>query len=55
MRGQLWKEGDEDYHAALNVGVLLIYGMQDELVQLDDEQWMQEVGATCFIIHLSVC
>ncbi|XP_071793975.1 protein ABHD8-like [Asterias amurensis] len=42
MQGQLWMEGNEDYHAALNVGVLLIYGMQDELVQLDDEKWMNE-------------
>ena len=52
MQGQLWKEGNEDYHAALNVGVLLIYGMQDELVQLDDEKWMNEVGDDCLMYRL---
>ncbi|XP_022087016.1 protein ABHD8-like [Acanthaster planci] len=42
MQGQSWREGDEEYHAALGASTLLIYGMQDELVLLDDEKWMNE-------------
>ena len=38
-------EGDEDYHLAIAVSVLLIYGMQDKFVSLEEEEWMQEVSS----------
>ena len=44
MKGQQWMEGDEDYHLAIAVSVLLIYGMQDKFVSLEEEEWMQEVS-----------
>ncbi len=43
MKGQTWMEGDEDYHLAITVSVLLIYGMEDKFVSLEEEEWMQEV------------
>ncbi len=33
----------EDYHLAITVSVLLIYGMEDKFVSLEEEEWMQEV------------
>ncbi|PIK56716.1 putative abhydrolase domain-containing protein 8 [Apostichopus japonicus] len=42
MQGQYWPEGNQEYHAAVNVAVLLIYGLQDEFVTLDETQWMHE-------------
>lgn len=44
MQGQYWPEGNQEYHAAVNVAVLLIYGLQDEFVTLDETQWMHEVS-----------
>jgi abhydrolase domain-containing protein 8 len=49
MQGQLWTEGDEAYHATVGASVLLIYGLQDSLVLLDDEEWMNE---TIYASHL---
>ena len=47
MKGQNWMDGDEDYHLDIAVSVLLIYGMQDQFVSLEEEEWMQEVS--CFV------
>lgn len=42
MQGQYWPEGGQDYHAAVSVAVLLIYGLRDEFVSLDETEWMHE-------------
>ncbi|XP_072016795.1 protein ABHD8-like [Amphiura filiformis] len=52
MKGQTWKEGDEDYHLAITVSVLLIYGMQDKFVSLEEEEWMQETIYACELTTL---
>lgn len=42
MNGQNWMEGDEEYHKDLMVPVLLVYGLLDKFVNLDEEEWMEE-------------
>ena len=39
-------EGDEEYHKDLMVPVLLVYGLLDKFVNLDEEEWMEEVCTT---------
>lgn len=45
MSGQYWPEGDEVYHAELTVPVLLVHGMHDKFVPVEEDQRMAEVGA----------
>ena len=44
MNGQDWPDGDELYHQWLLCPTLLIYGAQDKLVTLKEEQHMEEVS-----------
>lgn len=50
MSGQYWPEGDEVYHAELTVPILLVHGMCDKFVPMDEDQRMAEV----FYIAISV-
>lgn len=43
MSGQYWPEGDEVYHAELTVPILLVHGMYDKFVPMDEDQRMAEV------------
>ncbi|XP_041270822.1 protein ABHD8 [Onychostruthus taczanowskii] len=43
MSGQYWPEGDELYHAELAVPVLLVHGMHDKFVPIEEDQRMAEV------------
>lgn len=43
MSGQYWPEGDEVYHAELTVPTLLIHGMHDKFVPVEEDQRMAEV------------
>ena len=43
MAGQQWDDGDVEYHRWLSVATLLIYGLQDQLVDLEEEQDMERV------------
>ncbi|XP_044276927.1 protein ABHD8 [Varanus komodoensis] len=43
MSGQYWPEGDEVYHAELTVPVLLVHGMHDKLVPVEEDQRMAEI------------
>lgn len=43
MSGQYWPEGDEVYHAELTVPTLLIHGMHDKFVPIEEDQRMAEV------------
>lgn len=45
MSGQYWPEGDEVYHAELTVPVLLVHGMHDKFVPVEEDQRMAEVGS----------
>ncbi|XP_077988534.1 protein ABHD8-like [Glandiceps talaboti] len=42
IQGQMWPEGDEEYHSLLTPKTLLIYGSKDGLVSKHEEEWMQE-------------
>lgn len=44
MSGQYWPEGDEVYHAELTVPVLLVHGMHDKFVPIEEDQRMAEVS-----------
>lgn len=44
MNGQYWPEGDEVYHAELTVPILLVHGMYDKFVQIQEDQRMAEVN-----------
>lgn len=46
MSGQYWPEGDEVYHAELTVPILLVHGMCDKFVPMDEDQRMAEVYHT---------
>ncbi len=46
MSGQYWPEGDEVYHAELTVPILLVHGMCDKFVPMDEDQRMAEVYYT---------
>ncbi|NXA42579.1 ABHD8 protein, partial [Eudromia elegans] len=43
MSGQYWPEGDEVYHAELAVPVLLVHGMHDKFIPVEEDQRMAEV------------
>ncbi|XP_051531315.1 protein ABHD8-like [Myxocyprinus asiaticus] len=43
MSGQYWPEGDEVYHAELTVPVLLVHGMYDKFVPVQEDQRMAEI------------
>lgn len=43
MGGQYWPEGDEVYHAELTVPILLVHGLYDKFVPMDEDQRMAEV------------
>ncbi|XP_034036729.1 protein ABHD8 [Thalassophryne amazonica] len=43
MSGQYWPEGDEVYHAELTVPVLLVHGMHDKFVPIEEDQRMAEI------------
>uniref|UniRef100_A0A674MX97 Protein ABHD8 n=1 Tax=Takifugu rubripes TaxID=31033 RepID=A0A674MX97_TAKRU len=42
MSGQYWPEGDEVYHAEIVVPTLLVHGMHDRFVHVEDDQQMTE-------------
>lgn len=44
MNGQYWPEGDEVYHAEIVVPTLLVHGMHDRFVHVDDDQQMTEAS-----------
>ncbi|KAM9789718.1 protein ABHD8-like [Neosynchiropus ocellatus] len=43
MSGQYWPEGDEVYHAELTVPILLVHGMCDKFVPVDEDLRMAEI------------
>lgn len=43
MSGQYWPEGDEVYHAEITVPTLLVHGMYDKFVPVEEDQRMAEV------------
>ncbi|KAM8745206.1 protein ABHD8 [Acanthopagrus schlegelii] len=43
MSGQYWPEGDEVYHAELTVPILLVHGMHDKFVPVEEDQRMAEI------------
>lgn len=45
MSGQYWPEGDEVYHAELTVPILLVHGIHDKFVPVEEDQRMAEVTA----------
>ncbi|CAH2293485.1 ABHD8 [Pelobates cultripes] len=49
MSGQYWPEGDEVYHAELTVPILLVHGMHDKFVPLDEDQRMAEILLISFL------
>lgn len=49
MSGQYWPEGDEVYHAELTVPILLVHGMCDKFVPMDEDQRMAEVTSALHI------
>ena len=46
MNGQVWLEGNADYHKWIACPTLLIHGSHDSLVTVDDEKEMTEVHAS---------
>lgn len=54
MSGQYWPEGDEVYHAELTVPILLVHGMCDKFVPMDEDQRMAEVNYN-FIQYMNEC
>ena len=44
MSGQYWPEGDEVYHAEIPVPILLVHGMYDKFVPIEEDQRMAEVS-----------
>uniref|UniRef100_A0A915IPD3 acylglycerol lipase n=1 Tax=Romanomermis culicivorax TaxID=13658 RepID=A0A915IPD3_ROMCU len=51
MLGQNWPQGDRIYHQQINVPTLLIYGLSDRLVSLDE---MNDMRKTIPAAHLEV-
>ena len=43
MNGQIWPEGDDFFHNWLMCPTLLIYGLNDKLISLEEEKEMEEV------------
>uniref|UniRef100_A0A7N6A4P3 Protein ABHD8 n=1 Tax=Anabas testudineus TaxID=64144 RepID=A0A7N6A4P3_ANATE len=52
MSGQYWPEGDEVYHAELTVPTLLIHGMHDKFVPVEEDQRMAEFTIYLFTFIL---
>nr|XP_020458570.1 protein ABHD8-like [Monopterus albus] len=49
MSGQYWPEGDEVYHAELTVPTLLVHGMHDKFVPIEEDQRMAEILLMAFL------
>ncbi|KAJ3598795.1 hypothetical protein NHX12_032759 [Muraenolepis orangiensis] len=49
MSGQYWPEGDEVYHAELALPVLLVHGMHDRFVPVEEDQRMAEILLLAFL------
>ncbi|XP_068599268.1 protein ABHD8 [Brachionichthys hirsutus] len=49
MSGQYWPEGDEVYHAELTVPILLVHGMHDRFVPVEEDQRMTEILLMAFL------
>uniref|UniRef100_A0A8D0L5M1 Protein ABHD8 n=1 Tax=Sphenodon punctatus TaxID=8508 RepID=A0A8D0L5M1_SPHPU len=49
MSGQYWPEGDEVYHAELTVPILLVHGMHDKFVPVEEDQRMAEILLIAFL------
>ncbi|XP_068175148.1 protein ABHD8 [Antennarius striatus] len=49
MSGQYWPEGDEVYHAELTVPILLVHGMHDRFVPIEEDQRMAEILLMAFL------
>ncbi|KAM6962693.1 protein ABHD8-like [Aplochiton taeniatus] len=49
MSGQYWPEGDEVYHAELTVPILLVHGMYDKFVPVEEDQRMAEILLLAFL------
>ncbi|XP_032902679.1 protein ABHD8 [Amblyraja radiata] len=49
MSGQYWPEGDEVYHAELTVPVLLLHGLHDRFVPIEEDQRMAEILLIAFL------
>ncbi|KAL4658847.1 protein ABHD8 [Arapaima gigas] len=49
MSGQYWPEGDEVYHAELTVPILLVHGMYDKFVPIEEDQRMAEILLLAFL------
>ncbi|XP_028857085.1 protein ABHD8-like [Denticeps clupeoides] len=49
MSGQYWPEGDEVYHAELTVPILLVHGMCDKFVPVEEDQRMAEILLLAFL------
>ncbi|KAJ8374688.1 hypothetical protein SKAU_G00052680 [Synaphobranchus kaupii] len=49
MSGQYWPEGDEVYHAELTVPILLVHGMHDKFVPIEEDQHMAEILLLAFL------
>ncbi|KAM9832684.1 protein ABHD8 [Neosynchiropus ocellatus] len=49
MSGQYWPEGDEVYHAEITVPTLLVHGMHDRFVPVEEDQRMAEILLLAFL------
>ncbi|XP_033821154.1 protein ABHD8-like [Periophthalmus magnuspinnatus] len=49
MSGQYWPEGDEVYHAEITTPTLLVHGMHDKFVPVDEDQRMAEILLMAFL------
>ncbi|XP_029606256.1 protein ABHD8-like [Salmo trutta] len=49
MSGQYWPEGDEVYHAEITVPILLVHGMYDKFVPVEEDQRMAEILLLAFL------
>lgn len=49
MSGQYWPEGDEVYHAEITVPTLLVHGMYDRFVPVEEDQRMAEILLLAFL------
>lgn len=54
MNGQYWPEGDEVYHAELTVPILLVHGMYDRFVHIQEDQRMAEVNILVICDHFKI-
>lgn len=51
MNGQYWPEGDEVYHAELTAPILLVHGVYDRFVSIQEDQRMAEVNILLICDH----